>query len=62
VIVADPRLTPVMLGDVVGEVAPAGIVTVVTDILAIDVLLLLSAMVTPPVGAAGEMEIGKAAV
>jgi hypothetical protein len=51
-----------MLGDVVGEVAPAGIVTVVTDILAIDVLLLLSAMVTPPVGAAGEMEIGKAAV
>lgn len=61
VIVAAPILTPVMLGGVVGEVAPVGITTVAGTV-AIAVLLLLSAIVTPPAGAAGEMEIESGAV
>jgi hypothetical protein len=54
--VALPKFAPVTEGSVVGVVAPAGIVT--EDVSVTAGLSLLNASVTPPTGAAGEMDTG----
>ena len=50
-IVAEPKVPPVICGGVAGVVAPAGICTVEGEMLTTDELLLASVMVTPPTGA-----------
>ena len=50
-IVADPKSTPVTCGGVVGLACPAAIVTLEGDIVTLEVSLLASVTVTPPLGA-----------
>ena len=58
-ILAEPAAAPVTCGCVVGVVAPAGIVTVVGEMVTL-LLLLAKVTVTPPVGAATESVTGNA--
>jgi hypothetical protein len=60
--VADPRLTPVTVGCVVGAVWPAGMVTLDGEIVTLDVLLLDRLTVTPPAGAAAGRVIANGVV